>query len=514
MRDDQHRNPNPFNATKGKELEMEVLNDESTSGNYYKTLDQLVQHGDEPLTPTFGLLKSRVYNERNANKSRREDLVVDIDRLHELNEWQYDGLSDVGKDITIESSILVPIEDVDTTDLESGHLFLSDTISEFDTKHGIRKTLKVEAWEPRITTVKGAPDAGGSDLKITEQVVSASDAWPTADSTTLGMQRVEIGTDKYKQTVSSAPAGTGTMEDYDDFGFRGCRTKTTRRKVDNDFVLPTKTANDVALTLNQLDGFKSEYTKVVLVNGWPTLVSYEEEPTTGKKVTVTRTVHATEPVFSEDASARTVHSVNHTACDRWAKVTRVIDPSVLSETFTEYHTVDYDFPRYLDEDEPFREYYTDNRPSFDNPNISSSYRLKVLCRFDITYHSTAPTAPEIFQFKTTNITLSGAAGNPLVSQASSGYAALPKVNLSLNRVLTDGFDLILHLPLDNDGFLKTTFVIPATSPTTSEYKTYMNDESEALIVWDSTKWKYNLWRQVKVYMPFPDLEGAAGGVIA
>lgn len=494
MREEFQTNTKPANSVRGQILEQLVVNDETTRGNDHITYDQEVQHGSLPLSPSFGLLSSSIYNERNSTKSRRKDLHVDTETLHTLPAIEYDGMASIGDDYHKEFSKLVPVADIAETQLESGHNVIADRIDSFDKFHGIQKTVKVDKWEPRTIVNTLDQDAGGSSSTTVKQVVKGDDVWPVSDYKTLDLSREQIGIDKHLQTNRRADS-FNELKTVNLFGSESCETETTVQKVANGYVMPAKAVSTLAQSLQELNDKTSVYMRTRLVNGWPTLVSYEEEPTTGKGVTVTRTVHDVKPTYPVDGVARTANSIQHTGCDRWTKIQRTIDPSILTTSFNEYHPVEFDFPAYLNPTNPFLTVNGNQR--FDNPQVSSNYRLKVNCRFLITYHSTAPTLQEVFQFKTVNLNL---------AVTTTGYAS---VNISLPKIITDSFESVVWFLLDPNnaagGTTNVTLNYPASSPTATEYLQAMEDETEVMIIQDSSKWKYNLWRQVRVYMVIPDL---------
>jgi hypothetical protein len=502
----QIRNYSPQDATRGKALVSEIGPNAETRGNTHTVIDQLVEHGAEPLRPRFGLLQSRVYNERNANKSRREDTFVDVYDLQELATTEAKGLEELGADDVTTTTSLV---DATTTTPTHDFLRISDKIVQTDRNHADREIRTVESWNPRVDRIVNSPEGGGNDLFIRRQVVRHDDPIPTG-SNIEAFKREQIGQDKYLDTYTYADGGHGTLTTEDNFGVESCKTVTETRKVPLDFELPAKSIDTVAESLQQIDGHKKIYTKTILPNGWPQLVSYEEEPVTGKRVEVTRTIHGTEPTVAVNGAARRVVSVRHTGCDRWTKVIREIDPSILTETFYEYHSVEYDFPSYLDPDTPFVIHSLGGGKELINAVKSSPHRFKIPCRFEITYHTSAPTAAEVFQFKPVTIEVD-----------IPGRSIRERVITDALTITTDVFNeayinVVTGNPPPAYAITEVTFNFPASYPTATNYIKLMRGEPftdndpphEALILEDSSRWKYNLWRRVRVYMKFPDLTQA------
>lgn len=506
---------NPKATTvKGKRMTTEWRQDATTQGNTVTTTDGKVDHGDSPRACFFGLLQSRIYNERDSNVSRLEEKLLDTDDLHLLINPTHKGLEELGAENITSESIPVDITEGAVAQLtETGNLILGQSISAQDRFHGVLTTERVGSWQPRTTRAEGSPDGLGNDVLTTKQVKAAVDALPTTNVNTLALTREQIGNDKFLQTHVTLPDGSGTLTHKNSFGASGSPTVETVKRVALDFSFPTPELNVVRQTLRHVDGFGKIFTKEVLPDGWPTLVSYEEEPTTGKKVTVTRSVLGAAPTFATNGTARIVDTVKHTGTNRWARVTREIDESILSETFYEYHSVDYYFPAYLDEDNPFLVMNIGGTTMI-NPLRSSSHTFKLPCRFEITYHSTVPTASEVFQFKTIDIVLKTLDGT-----------------IDERKVITDGTTIGIRVAVGNiagllaAGFIASSFVhlgngtwaseiqfeFGGSSPTTTEYKAMMSADEEVLIADDSTRWKYNLWRRVKVYMKIPNVSAGLSG---
>lgn len=517
MRKSQHTNPNPKDATIGKELIVEKVCDESTEGNWVTQLDQMVQHGAEPLTPTFGLLSSKIYNERNANKSRRKDVVVYVDDLFPLMVYEYDGMSELGSDVTQRLTELVDVTDPDLVDFETGHLVISDKVKCVDRNHGKRERATVTNWEPRVTTVYKSAEAGGKDFVITKKVVKESDPLPAITDNTVLLKREQIGIDKFLQTEGVAPDGKGTLTIVDAFGNESCETTTESKLVPLSFTMPPKTLDMIAQKLQQIDGLQQRYTVTRLTNGWPTLVSYEEEPITGKRVTVTRTVHDSQPSYPVNGTGRFVKSVKHTGCGRWIQVLREIDPTILTETFYEYHSVDYSFPAYLDPANPFLVFRIGEGHELINAVKSSSHRFKIPCRFEITYHTSPPNASEVFQFKPVSIEVQ--LPNQTINEPRIITDSVTISTEILNESYRYGMGYLLQALGGIPGYalMRVNFTFQASSPTATEYIAIMRGNPppgwsrEVLILEDSSRWKFNLWRRVRVYMRFPNLTQSLGG---
>jgi len=445
-------NPDNNAAIEGKNLEVLREQSAETNGNVEYEIDTQVNHRGEVSEPAFGLLSSKVYNEKNSNKSRRRNRFVDKDNLVTAEDKAYAGLDDLGADSTTETREYVELP----ASPDSGHLVVESGIKFLNEKNGLKMTKSVAAWQPRTVRNTADPEADGEATTTTKQVVQSGDAWPTRTVNTISLTRTQIGDAKFLQTLKVADSR-------------------------------------------------------------PTLVSSEEESTTGKKITVTRTIHASAPSFSDDGTPRFVKSVKHAGKDRWLQVVREIDDSILTTTFQEYHPVEYIFPAYLDEDTPFLLFQADEDQTLINSLRSASQRLRVPCLFETTYHTTLPTLSSIFQFKPVDIKLRTPDGLIEESNVLTDGAVI-SFRLKATQAYLDALfekykrgDISWTTYLARSSGADVDFEFPPSSPTTTAYKALMG--SVVLIADDMTRWKYNLFRRTKVWMKIPDLATDLSGSI-
>lgn len=510
MRNNKRRNPNPHNAVKGPLVETQRGQDASTKGNTQWTNDQMVQHGEEPLDGRFGLLSSTIYNEKNANKSYRKDVYVDAEDLHTLPVQVHKGLDELGGENVHVGMSLVNIS-AGLPAQEEGHLILNHQIKGLDRFHGEETLETVEAWTPRLTIVKNDPEAGGAETTTIKQVVSEAAEWPTADGT-IRRERTQIGHDKHLQVHKFATDGEfGELTSVDSFGGNGCPVEIIEQRVPNDFVMPGVTLEVLAQKLEAIDGQTKKYSKVELINGWPTLISYEEEPSTGKRVKVTRTMHDALPETAANGTARFVSDVEHVSCGRWAKTIREIDSTILSTTYVEHHTMDFGIPAFLHASTPILKADSAGTSAL-YPLKSSEYTIKVVGRHEITYHASAPTPSSLFFFRTVDVDF-----------------RLGDHFIRVNNVLTDGATVSVRVY--RDAYKNATYPIEsipenllnimtvllsvtfgASTPTTSEFLGSIAGGPEILIAEDCSRWNFNLWRRVKVYIRVPALAAPTGGL--
>lgn len=438
------QNPDNDRAVHGKVLETFRAQSAETNGDTQWVEERMVNHGEEPLDATFGLLESKVTNERNANKSRRTDRYMDTDDVHELTGREYDGMQALGAATVVVREKTVDITNGAAAHVESGNTIMSSEVKALDRVHGRRTTKEVTAWAAMVSENAADTRADGEATTTTEQVVAGATAWPARTINTVELTRKQIGDDKFRQVHVEADSR-------------------------------------------------------------PTLTSYEEEPTTGLKVTVARSLSATDPAGTFGA-AGVVRSVKHVAKDRWLLTTRTIDSSITSTVFYEYHPVEFSFPSYLDADEPFIILEIENNQTLINTLKSSPQRLKIPCLFEIRYYATLPTLSDTFQFKPVDISLRTADGpinenGVLTDGATITLRITPNIEI-LNQKFAQGTITYAQYLTMANGY-DVDFEFPPSSPTTTEYLAIMG--TNKLIAHDVIKWKYNLYREVKVWMKVPNL---------
>jgi hypothetical protein len=446
-------NPDNDAAIDGKLLEVLHERSEETFGNTVVETDQQVNHGADPSSSAFGLISSRVYNEKNSNKSRRRNRTINTASLVSAVDKAYTGLESIGADSITETRSYVELP---AAAPDSGHLVVESNVKFLNSKNGLKTTQTVAAWQPRTSRNIADDAADGEATTTTKQVVQASDAWPTRTLNTLSLTREQLGDAKFLQVHKVADSR-------------------------------------------------------------PVLVSSEEESTTGKKVTVTRSIHASAPSFADDGTPRFVKNVKHVGKDRWLQVVREIDDSILTTTFQEYHPVEYIFPAYLDETTPFLVFQAGYDQSLINSLRSASQRLRVPCLFETTYHSSLPTLSSIFQFKPVDIKLRTSDGvfdesNVITDGGIITFILKPTSQaLAILGAQYQNNQITLQQYINTAMGNYVQFEFPPSSPTTTEYKALMG--TVVLVADDMTRWKYNLYRRTKVWMKLPNLATDLSGSI-
>tara|TARA_R110000803_G_scaffold90465_1_gene157850 strand:- start:2359 stop:3483 length:1125 start_codon:yes stop_codon:yes gene_type:complete len=235
------------------------------------------------------------------------------------------------------------------------------------------------------------------------------------------------------------------------------------------------------------------------VSAWQVFTDEEEEPETGEEVLVERKIILPATMTETKGESRKVKTVKILDEKKALVVTRTIDIAILSTTYTEYHNVKYYFPSYMDATNPMSIIDIGNFRVAASVNKSSDHEFTIPCRFATTYHTSAITPSEIFQFKAVDVNLS--------------YPAI-----SANNVLTDEgvvqFSWVSSVDAStgDDQYSNMSYGISASSPTTTEYLALMG--TEVLIIDEVVRWKYNLWKRTKVYLTIPDLSLGLDGYLS
>lgn len=318
---------------------------------------------------------------------------------------------------------------------------IQDSIEKIDQVHGRRTRQRVKEWNPRTTTTYDNADVFGAKTEAVMQVLPLGEPEPTGDDL-IEVIDEQLDAAKMLRTIVRA--------------------------------------SDLGGDPSQPIG---------------SFTSWEEEPVTGLRVQVLREAFVQDPGMLVDTPARSVVSVVQNSNNLWTRITKTIDASILTETFLEYHNVDYYFNSYLDPLIPFN-VITDQTTV--SPNKSGDQQLKVPARYEVTYHTTAQGPDTIFQFKTVDLSYIDGQFRIDVPNiiCDDGEIVLRKlIQLTYSGTSWGGFN-VNEIPL-------STFSWKGSSPTATEYIDMMGEEK--LIADDTVRWKYDLWRRTKIFITLPDL---------
>ena len=435
----------------GQRLVVSLKNDAETEALTQYVLSQSVDaEFKQDLTPRFGVLNSVVENDgENAARARHTMVIFDYDDLYTLDAKDRKILDSLGAGQAITKNDWVDATEGLPDPPEETLLRVDSSIQRIDRAHAKQSYTDVSEWCPRVS--------------INEMDARA----------------------------------------------QGGRTRTTKQVVANDFEIPASdnTFNTIDLGLAYLGKAKKEYTKVEVLDDYIDLNSEEEEPETGLKVSVTRELRNAKPVITA-GTARIVDSQQRVDRLRWLLTQREIEQAILYDSeqgewdvnptvWTEYHNVRYYFPSYLNPDAPFDIANHGAGGYVLVTNRSSDHNFSVPCRFEITYHAVQPNADEVFQFKPIDMKLQ-ASTHSIVNERD---------------VLVDGGTLRFYHTFNNaDGEsegIHINYEFPDSSPTATEYLELMG--TEVLIGSENSRWKFNLWKRVKIYMTIPNLQSGLGG---
>lgn len=426
MAKEQH-NPALNYGVKGIPFTTSIKNSIDTEGLKVTTSKQRVAQGTDISAGTFGVLAVDFQSEDNGKWGDLITTSFDTGDMVSLSTKELQAMDRLGG-----YNVTTTRETIDITGgvpaATNGLYKVGETIQQVDRAHAKKESVAVTSWEERVNL-------------------------NNADSRSLGVPT----------------------------------TETSQVKA-NSFTMPSPSFRTLDQRLIQIDDEKFDYVNTVLDIDWPTFVHYEEEPETGIEVSVTETFAGSAPSFATNGTARFVEDVRRVDYLKWLSTQREIDSTILSTTITEYPQIDYYFPSYLDATDPFITVSPNTQNSIVIANRSSDHQFTLPGRAEITFHTTAPTASVVYQFKPIDIRM----------RSNS-------VSVVENDVLTDGGTLTLYE--GNGATVEYTF--PASSPTTTEYLALMG--SEVLVSDTNSRWKFNLWRRVKIYMTVPNLSSGLSG---
>ncbi len=440
---------NPTGSIKGPKIEAQRVKSRETSGKTLVTTDQEVAHGHQPNTPVFGELEKRVVNGGNTNKSREQVTGFDPGDTGTLTHSELRGLERLGGETVLTTESHVDLTSTTAqAELSAQDLTLiKDEIKQVNETNATETVTRVNSWQPRTVTKHNDSALYGATTKSTAQVIDVGTAVVTGDDI-IEVVDQQLDDAKMLRTVVRS-------EDY-----------------------------------------VSGSTPIGSFTG------FEEEPTTGRRVTVEKDIFLSQPSTSADMSiARRTENITQSSDNVWTRVRKTIDSSILTTTFYEYHNVDFYFNSFLDPLVPFRVISDLNTVV---PNKSGDQQLKVPARFEVTYHETAQGPDEIFQFKTVDLSYIDGEFRIDVPNilCDDGQIVLRKMN-SINFTgagFSNTYD-VSEIPL-------TTYSWKGSSPTATEYLDIMGEEK--LIADDTVRWKFDLWRRTKIFITLPNLTEAFG----
>ena len=269
---------NPVGSIKGPKIEAQRVKSAETTGKTLVTTDQEVAHGYQPDAPVFGELEKRVVNGGNINKSREQVTGFDPSDVGTLSHAQLKGLDRLGGETVLTTESHVDLTDSTTEDelSEQDLTLINEKLNQVNETNAVSVVNRVDSWRPRTLTKHTDDNLFGATTNSTAQVIA-------------------VGT-------------------------------------------PVETGSDIIEVVDQqLDDAKMLRTVVRAENyvsdSEPigTFTSFEEEPITGRRVTVERAIFLAEPATTADMSiARRTESVVQSSDNVWTRLRKTIDSSILT----------------------------------------------------------------------------------------------------------------------------------------------------------------------------------------
>lgn len=506
----------------------------SLGGIATTTYEQVTGHGDTPIAGEFGVFEPYVYNERNTSESRKRWVVFNTETSPIVTKQ---SLGPDGSVIT-ESAQVVPVGSQTPT---SALTTLSSTVEKLDGNHEIWQTQ--EAAFVGVPSYRQAADEfEGLDIKVTELPVTTTQ--PDNTGAKLGVtSQGETDTRMRLRSIEvTTPAGSDeeiTSRDWLPNVQSAQVFKRVSQVGTND--TPSLSYLDIAVQ-DKKTAVGVKLRTRFSVAAWVAFTDTEQDPDTGASVEVVKTIEDKDTwVPSGDAG---VEETSKQLDTQKIEVTRrTLDAAAIGRPFYESKNIQYKFPGWLKPGSEYRtsQIYKYTSGATDYPVIVTTglkekfgQTLTVPAELVITYHKLRPILPEVFQFYTTTFRVNTMNDGlvTIYNAASSGTGTLAeqlsgRSSIEISDMITDAAPC-LWTNTQTGGIFKwqtigptaptwlpyvlgTAFTgaqtedIPASIPTATEYIAMMNAGTKILVGVELTKWKYNLWRQVRTYIKMPNL---------
>ena len=512
-------------------VDQDLMADERLVGQEMIQEDQGVDSKHIPnIVPEFGIMGVRVYTRGDAHNNRLSHISLNTDdlfnrrKVERFTELGGVNVNTVGYIVNALSGTLTPDPDTLVT--------VRSTIEHIDRAHAYKESSFVQRWAELKETIAKSPETGGRRYQITRQRVDPLSPLPSGP-TIIDVKLEEETEKRALLTVTKAPDGFGKLTHWDmRYADRqGLKVVTFEEIVDletyyADLYNSLDFSSDSVYVgqrhpyilewkVEDLGNGKGKVTRVQIPygfgdgdTGWPELLSGETEPETKAIISTTQFVYQRPSAFAstyfglpaltslgslttfQDWIAQDVPSgweYSFRAIDALrclVTLRHVNDDYLTSTTFEEYHSVKYYFPARLDASTPFtisNVTAAGGTRSVVSTNRTSDYSLFITCRFEITFHTTQPTPDEIFQFIPVDISIN-----------------TPDWTMEERDILTNGGTLVIYY-----GASSYSFDIAESTPSVDDFIDMIGDE--VLISDESEKWRYGLWKRIKVYMTVPAL---------
>lgn len=512
--------------------------DEKLGGIASTTYEQVVGNGVAPTTSAFGVVDSKLYNERNTSESRVRWVAFDTGHTPVITKYLLD---DFGNPLVEEVKVVAAGTVVPANEFAK----LSEKVEKLDSANDLVRTIKsVAGTFPNLKAEfkQAAEEYGGLDVAITTgREVAATPGDRTVTTPLLVGLTAEYENQArmlVKQTVVLTPQNSAESITFRDHLPQLQATEVIKEvSVVGNGAAVTPTYLDVSIQDKKVVEANCLRTRVK-VAAWVPFTDTEQDADTGGTVSVVKTIEDVDTFVPSLVTG--VDEISRQMDTEKVEVTRrTLEASMIGRPFYSSKNIQYKFPGWLKPGDEYRSnqiyYYTSggiDYPVMVTTGMKEKFgqTLTVPAQLITTYHKLRPIEPEVFQFYTTTFrtnTMNEGLGTIGGATTQLAIQLFGRSSIEINDMITDTAPC-LWTASQTGGIFKFqsigktaptwlpyllaaayTFAqtedIPASKPTATEYIAMMTAGTVFLAGCEITPWKYNLWRQVRTYIKMPNL---------
>jgi hypothetical protein len=532
----------PSKRTLNKKSQVLVVEkkafDEKLGGIASTTYEQVVGNGVAPTTSAFGIVDSKLYNERNTSESRVRWVAFDTGHTPIITKYILDDFGNplVEEVKVVGAGTVVPINEFAK---------LSEKVEKLDSANDLVRTIKSVAGtfpNNKVEHRQAVEEYGGLDVNITthrEALGTPGDehvSYPgiVGISTEFeNQQRMLVK--RVVVTTPDASAESVTMRDH----LPNLQAEQVYKEVSvvgtND--TPTKTHLDISIQDKKVVNGQKLRTRIK-VAAWVPYTDTEQDADTGGTISIVKTIEDVDTFVPSFVTG--VDEFSRQLDTEKVEVTRkTLEASMIGRPFYSSKNIQYKFPGWLKPGDEYRSnqiYYYLNGATQIPVMVTAGMKekngqtLTVPAQLITTYHKLRPIEPEVFQFYTTTFranTMNDGLGVIGGATYQLAIQLFGRSSIEINDMITDTTACLWTasqtggiFKLQSIGktaptwlpyYLATAYTfaqtedIPASKPTATEYVAMMTAGTVFLAGCEITPWKYNLWRQVRTYIKMPNL---------
>jgi hypothetical protein len=532
----------PSKRTLNKKSQVLVVEkkafDEKLGGIASTTYEQVVGNGVAPTTSAFGVVDSKLYNERNTSESRVRWVAFDTGHTPVITKYILDDFGNplVEEVKVVGAGTVVPINEFAK---------LSEKVEKLDSANDLVRTIKSVAGtfpNNKVEHRQAVEEYGGLDVNITthrEALGTPGDehvSFPgiVGISTEFeNQQRMLVK--RVVVTTPDASAESVTLRDH----LPNLQAEQVYKEVSvvgtND--TPTKTHLDISIQDKKVVNGQKLRTRIK-VAAWVPYTDTEQDADTRGTISIVKTIEDVDTFVPSLVTG--VDEFSRQLDTEKVEVTRkTLEASMIGRPFYSSKNIQYKFPGWLKPGDEYRSnqiYYYLNGATQIPVMVTAGMKekngqtLTVPAQLITTYHKLRPIEPEVFQFYTTTFranTMNDGLGVIGGATYQLAIQLFGRSSIEINDMITD-MAACLWTASQTGGIFKFqsigktaptwlqylvggayTFAqtenIPASNPTATEYVAMMTAGTVFLAGCEITPWKYNLWRQVRTYIKMPNL---------